>query len=158
MVKAIHLVKGEGYIWPWKFKVKIMAKVKAIDHIWSLDIFAFHSVAIRPLLVEIQQTAQSMEKEAATRQIQQGHNKMQLNLIDPIVRTRESNKHPHVALAHSPTHCFLGEGQHVRSRCWRSDGQNTPPTCGPPDNINKIKGITLPPIMHTYGITELGEH
>ena len=25
------------YIWPWKFKVKVMAKVKPDDHIWALE-------------------------------------------------------------------------------------------------------------------------
>ena len=25
------------YIWPWKFKVKVMAKDKANDHIWALE-------------------------------------------------------------------------------------------------------------------------
>ena len=25
------------YIWPWKFKVKVMAKVKSDDHIWTLE-------------------------------------------------------------------------------------------------------------------------
>ena len=32
-----HVVKGQGHIWPWKYKVKVMAKVKHIGHIWSLE-------------------------------------------------------------------------------------------------------------------------
>ena len=34
--KAIRVVKGQGYVQPWKFKVKVMAKVKPIGHIWGL--------------------------------------------------------------------------------------------------------------------------
>ena len=28
---------GKFYIWPWKFKVKVMAKVKPDGHIWALE-------------------------------------------------------------------------------------------------------------------------
>ena len=45
MVKAMCVVKGQGQIWPWKFKVKVM--FKPISHIWSLEFnryicFSFH--------------------------------------------------------------------------------------------------------------------
>ena len=52
MVRAKHVVKGQGdiigsatngftsfsflKIWPWKSKVKVMAKVKADSYIWGL--------------------------------------------------------------------------------------------------------------------------
>ena len=44
------------YIWPWKFKVKVMAKVKPDGHIWSLKFnwyVCFSFVAIGPFLAEI---------------------------------------------------------------------------------------------------------
>ena len=31
------VVRGQGHIWPWKFKVKVIAKVKLIGHIWGLE-------------------------------------------------------------------------------------------------------------------------
>ena len=47
MVKAMCVVKGQGHIWPWKFKVKVMAKIKPDGHIWNLKFnryicFSFH--------------------------------------------------------------------------------------------------------------------
>ena len=44
------------YIWPWKFKVKVMAKVKLDGHIWALEFnryVSFRFVAIGPFLAEI---------------------------------------------------------------------------------------------------------
>ena len=44
------------YIWPWKFKVKVMAKVESDGHIWALDFnryVCFRFVAIGPFLAEI---------------------------------------------------------------------------------------------------------
>ena len=39
MVKVMCAVKGEGHVWPSKFKgkVKVMVKVKHIGHIWGLE-------------------------------------------------------------------------------------------------------------------------
>ena len=44
------------YIWPWKFKVKVMAKVKPDGHTWGLEFnryvcFSFHGIG--PFLPEI---------------------------------------------------------------------------------------------------------
>ena len=39
------------HIWPWKFKVKVMAQVKPVGHIWGLKFYryvCFHFVAIGP--------------------------------------------------------------------------------------------------------------
>ena len=33
MVKAMYVVKG-----PWKFKIKVMAKVKPIGHVWCIEL------------------------------------------------------------------------------------------------------------------------
>ena len=44
------------YIWPWKFKVKVIAKVEPDGHFWALKfnrLFAFCFVAIWPYLAEI---------------------------------------------------------------------------------------------------------
>ena len=44
------------HIWPWKFKVKVMAKVKLMvtfEALSSIDMFAFCFVAIRPFLAEV---------------------------------------------------------------------------------------------------------
>ena len=49
MVKAMHVVKVQGHIWPWKFKVMS----KPIGHIWGLEFnryVAFRFMAIRPFL------------------------------------------------------------------------------------------------------------
>ena len=46
------------HIWPWKFKVKVMAKVNPMitfEALSSINMFAFHFVAIGPFLAEIQQ-------------------------------------------------------------------------------------------------------
>ena len=60
------------HIWPWKFKVKVMAKVKASGHIWGITFkqyVCFYFVAIRPFLAEIKQIP------CLTLRIQdQGHN------------------------------------------------------------------------------------
>ena len=40
--------------WPWKLKVKVMAKV-TFEALSSIDMFAFHFVAIGPILAEIEQ-------------------------------------------------------------------------------------------------------
>ena len=37
MVKAMCVVKDQGHIWPWKFKVMVLVKVKPIGHIWDLE-------------------------------------------------------------------------------------------------------------------------
>ena len=44
------------YIWPWNFKVNVMAKVKPDGHIWALEFnwyACFRFVAIGPFLAEI---------------------------------------------------------------------------------------------------------
>ena len=57
-------IHGQGHVWSkvkvtfdlQNSKVKVMVKVKPIGHIWgpgSIDMFAFHFVAIGPFLAEI---------------------------------------------------------------------------------------------------------
>ena len=44
------------HIWPWKIKVKVMAKVKPAGHTWglsSINMFAFHFMKIWSFLAEI---------------------------------------------------------------------------------------------------------
>ena len=44
------------HIWPWKFKVKDMAKIKLNGHVWGLEFnryFVFRFMAIRPFMVKI---------------------------------------------------------------------------------------------------------
>ena len=46
-IGPLWLRYSKFYIWPWKFKVKVMAKVKPDGHIWALEFnryvcFSFH--------------------------------------------------------------------------------------------------------------------
>ena len=59
MVKVMCVVKGQGHIWPWKFKGQVYGQVQTWwSHLrpWSsIDMFAFRFAAIGPFLAEIEQ-------------------------------------------------------------------------------------------------------
>ena len=54
MVKVICVVKGQGHIWPSKFKGQGYGKIQTHwSHLSSIDMFAFRFEAIWPFLAEI---------------------------------------------------------------------------------------------------------
>ena len=59
MVKVMCVVKGQGHVWPWKFKGQVYGQGQtwwSYLRPWSsIDMFAFHFVAIGPFLAEIYQ-------------------------------------------------------------------------------------------------------